>query len=178
MFASGGEACCLGIFGHLIRFYAFWMGCYSIFSFHLRRQRSTVETKGVGVEKAIQVFVAVNFLVIGLSHLIQRSAWLEYFAKLHSLGRLGPFAEGFLYLNFGALIVSFHNVWTIPEVVLTLIGWVQVLKALVRFIAPEAVLRMYEKMGQERAWQIQLAGGFLLALSAFFLFLAFQKTIS
>ncbi len=129
------------------------------------------------MEKAIQVFVAVNFFVIGLSHIFQRNAWVEYFAKLHSLGRLGPFAEGFLYLNFGALIVSFHNVWTVPAVVLTLIGWAHVSKALVRFVAPAAVLRMYQSMGPERAWQIQMAGGLLLALSAFFVFLAFQEPL-
>ena len=129
------------------------------------------------MERAIQVFASVNFFVIGLSHIFQRSAWVEYFAKLHSLGRLGPFAEGFLYLNFGAVIVSFHNVWTVPEVVLTLIGWAHVSKALFRFVAPAAVLRLYKRMGPERAWQIQMAGGLFLALSAFFVFLAFQETI-
>ncbi len=129
------------------------------------------------MEKTIQVFVAVNFFVIGLSHLFQRSVWVEYFAKLHSLGRLGPFAEGFLYLNFGALIVSFHNVWTGPEVVLTLIGWAHIGKALVRFVAPTAVQRVYQRMGPERAWQIQVAGGLLLALSVCLVYLAFQQTI-
>ena len=130
------------------------------------------------MEQAIQFFTSVNFFVIGLSHIFQRSVWVVYFAKLHSLGRLGPFTEGFLYLNFGALIVSFHNVWTFPEVVLTLIGWTQVLKALYRFTAPSKVLRLYERMPPERAWQIQVAGGFLLALSAFFMFLAFRENVA
>lgn len=129
------------------------------------------------MEREIQFFFAVNFFVIGLSHIFQRRAWVEYFAKLHSLGRLGAFAEGFLYLNIGALIVSFHNVWTVPEIVLTLIGWTFVLKALFRFVAPAAVLRIYGRMRPERAWQIQIAGGLALALSAFFVFLAFQDTI-
>lgn len=128
------------------------------------------------MEREIQAFVAVNFLVIGLSHIFQRSVWVQFFAKLHSLGSLGPFAEGFLYLNFGALIVTFHNVWTFPEVILTLIGWTQVLKALLRFVAPEAILRVYGRMRPERAWQIQIAGGVLLALSGLFLFLAFRET--
>jgi hypothetical protein len=126
------------------------------------------------VEREIQLFAAVNFLVIGLSHIFQRSAWIEFFAKLHSLGRLGPFAEGFLSLNFGALIVTFHNVWTFPEVLLTLIGWTQVLKALLRFVAPDVVLRIYERMRPERAWQLQAAGGAWVALSAFCLFVAFR----
>ena len=127
------------------------------------------------MERGIQIFVAVNFFVIGLSHILQRSAWIEFFAKLHSLGRLGPFAEGFLYMNFGAIIVSFHNVWTFPEAVLTLIGWVHIAKALGRFVAPAAVLRTYERMTIERAWQIQVAGGFLLALSALFVLLPFRE---
>lgn len=126
------------------------------------------------MERTVQIFAAVNFFVIGLSHIFQRGAWVEFFAKLHSLGRLGAFAEGFLYLNFGAMIVSFHNVWSGPEVVLTLIGWVQILKALLRFVAPTSVLRIYKRMGPERAWQIQVAGGVLLALSAF---LAFRDTL-
>lgn len=129
------------------------------------------------MEKPIQIFAAVSFLVIGLSHIFQRSGWVEYFAKLHSLGRLGPFAEGFLCLNFGAVIVSFHNVWTVPEVVLTLIGWAQVLKALIRFVAPAAVLRLYARMGPDRAWQFQMAGGLFLALSALMVYLAFRETI-
>ena len=129
------------------------------------------------MEQAIQFFTSVNFFVIGLSHIFQRSVWVEYFAKLHSLGRLGPFTEGFLYLNFGALIVSFHNVWTFPEVVLTLIGWTQVLKALYRFTAPSRVLRIYERMQPERAWQIQVAGGVFVAISVFLMFLALRESV-
>ena len=128
------------------------------------------------MEKAIQIFAAVNFLVIGLSHIFQRNVWVDYFAKLKSLGKLGPFAEGFLYLNIGALIVSYHNVWTFPDVALTLIGWVFVLKAMFRFIAPAGVLKIYERMGHERAWQIQVAGAFMLPLSAFLMFRGFGST--
>ncbi len=61
--------------------------------------------------------------------------------------------------------------------VLTLIGWVHVSKALVRFVAPVAVLRLYQRMGPERAWQIQIAGWGLLALSVFFMYLSFPETI-
>ena len=92
------------------------------------------------MERAVQVFAAVSFLVIGLSHIFQPGAWVEFFTRLRSLGRPGVFAEGFISLNFGALIVSFHNVWSGPAVVLTLIGWGQVLKALFRFVAPAATV--------------------------------------
>jgi hypothetical protein len=129
------------------------------------------------MEKAIQIFAAVNFLVIGLSHVFQSNVWVDYFAKLKSLGKLGSFAEGFLYLNIGALIASCHNVWTLPDVALTLIGWIFVLKALFRFIAPAAVLKIYERIGQhERAWHIQVAGAFMLLLSVFLMFCGFGST--
>lgn len=129
------------------------------------------------MEKAVEVFAAVNFLVIGLSHVFQREAWIEFFAKLHSLGRPGPFAEGFLYLNFGALIVAFHNVWSGPEVILTVIGWIHVAKAFYRFVAPEAVLRLYQRMGSGRAWQIQVAGGLLAAFAVFLLLRVFPSPV-
>lgn len=129
------------------------------------------------MEKAVQIFAAVSFLVIGLSHMLQPRVWVEFFSKLRELGRLGAFAEGFISLNFGAVIVSFHNVWSGPEVVLTLIGWGQVLKAPFRFTAPEASLRVYEKIRPERAWQFRVAGAFAVALSAFLAFLAFRESI-
>ena len=128
------------------------------------------------MEKTVEVFAGVSFLVIGLSHLFQPIIWVEWFSRLRSLGRSGAFAEGFIALNFGALIVSFHNVWSGPAIVLTLIGWSQVLKALFRFVAPAASLRLYEKMGPERALQFRVAGVFALILSAFFLFLGLRKT--
>lgn len=124
------------------------------------------------MEKVIQVFAAVSFLIIGLSHIFQPQAWVEFFARLRSLGRTGAFAEGFISLSFGALIVSFHNVWSGPAMVLTLIGWGQVLKALFRFVAPAASLRLYERITPERAWQFRLAGGLALVLSAFLVYLA------
>jgi hypothetical protein len=130
------------------------------------------------MERAAQVFAATSFLVIGVSHLLRPGAWVEFFAQLRRLGRPGAFAEGFISLNFGAIVVSLHNLWSWPEVVLTLIGWAQVSKALLRFVAPEASLRVYERMRPERAWQFRVAGAFALGLSAFLAFLAFRGPVT
>jgi uncharacterized protein YjeT (DUF2065 family) len=124
------------------------------------------------VEHAIQVFAGISFLAIGLSHLLQPLAWVEWFSKLRSLGRPGAFAEGLAILNFGALIVAFHNAWSGPGVVLTVIGWAHVLKGLVRFLAPTAILGIYDRMVPERAWQFRVAGGGAIVLGVFFLWLA------
>jgi hypothetical protein len=51
------------------------------------------------VERAVEGFVAVGFLGVGLSHLLQSLAWVEFFGWLRGHGRPGVFLEGLLNLN-------------------------------------------------------------------------------
>ena len=125
------------------------------------------------MEQAIQLFAAIGFLVIGLSHLLQPKAWVAFYQALAARGTTGAFLEGFLLLNFGAIIVAFHNVWHGPGIVLTLIGWSQVLKGAGRFVAPEVGLRAMQRLTSERAWYFQAGGVFALLLSAFLWWLRF-----
>jgi len=125
------------------------------------------------MEHATQVFAAVSLLVIGISHLVQPKAWVNYFQALAAHGTTGAFVEGFLCLNFGGIIVGFHNVWQGPALVLTLIGWGQVLKGVLRFVAPQAALRVYAKMTPERAWLFQAGGMFAILLSGYIWWLRF-----
>jgi uncharacterized protein YjeT (DUF2065 family) len=125
------------------------------------------------MEQATQVFAAISFLVIGLSHLGQPKAWVVFFQALAARGTPGVFAEGFLVLNFGAFIVAFHNVWHGPGLVLTLIGWSQVLKGLGRFVVPQIGLRVMQHAIPERAWQFQVAGVIALLVSGFLWWLRF-----
>src|SRR5687768_13392461 len=110
------------------------------------------------MEQAIQLFAAISFLVIGLSHLGRPQSWVAFYQALSVRGTPGVFLEGFLLLNFGAIIVAFHNVWNGPALVLTLIGWAQVLKGAVRFLAPQVGLRVMQRITPERAWYFQLGG--------------------
>jgi hypothetical protein len=119
------------------------------------------------MEQAVQVYAAVSFLVIGLSHLVRPAAWVAFFLDLGARGAPGAFLEGFLVLHFGAVIVAFHNVWEGPAVVLTLIGWAQMVKGAIRFLAPEVALKMMARLSPERAWEFQAAGVFSLVLSGF-----------
>jgi uncharacterized protein YjeT (DUF2065 family) len=118
-------------------------------------------------QRAIELIAAVYFLTIGLSHVFQPHAWVDYFIRLREQGRSGMFTEGFLALTFGTLIVAFHNVWSGLPIVLTLIGWGQVVKGMVRFVAPQLSLRIYERLTHERAGQFRIAGFFALAIAAF-----------
>jgi uncharacterized protein YjeT (DUF2065 family) len=123
------------------------------------------------VAEGVETFAALYFLVIGLSHVVQPRAWVELFRMLQGYGRAGAFMEGFLSLALGAFIVAFHNVWSGPEIVLTLIGWAQVAKGALRFVAPQLGLRAYEKVSLERAWQFQVGGVLSIAIGIFLAFL-------
>lgn len=128
------------------------------------------------MEQATQVFAAVSFLVIGLSHVFQPKAWVAWFQALAAQGTTGAFTDGFIYLSFGAIIVGFHNVWDGPAIVLTLIGWAQVVKGLGRFVAPQLAIRVMQKAAvPDRAWIFQAGGVFALALSGFLWWLRFRS---
>ena len=125
------------------------------------------------MEHATQLFAAISLLVIGISHLLQPKVWVSYFQALAAHGPAGAFVEGFLCLNFGGIIVAFHNVWEGPALLLTLIGWGQVLKGLGRFVAPRAALNVYARMAPERAWLFQAGGVLAIALSGYIWWLRF-----
>ncbi len=118
------------------------------------------------MEQGIQAFVAVNFLVLGISHVVQHRAWAEFFVHLHGLGRPGAFANGFLSLVTGTLIVSFHNVWSGYPMVVTLLGWSMVLKATVVFVFPEAGLRSMALVGPDNSRRFRIPGAIMIAVSA------------
>jgi uncharacterized protein YjeT (DUF2065 family) len=123
-------------------------------------------------ERAIEVFAALYFLVIGLSHLFQPHAWIDFFVRLREGGRSGMFTEGFQSLSFGALIVAFHNVWSGLPMLLTLIGWGQVVKGLTRFVLPQLSLRVYQHLSYERVAHFRVAGAVALAIGGALVYLA------
>ena len=110
------------------------------------------------MEQAVEAFAAINFLVIGLSHVFQHQAWAEFFILLHRHGRPGAFANGFLSLITGTLIVAFHNVWSVPHVLLTVIGWAFVLKAAVVLIFPNLGLRSIARVQRENSRMLIIPG--------------------
>jgi hypothetical protein len=115
-------------------------------------------------QRAIELFAAVNFLIIGLSHIVQRGVWEEFFALLHSRGRAGALVNGFLSLFAGSLIVAFHNVWSGPAALLTLLGWAMVIKSAVIFLSPQLGLRSMELASPGKSHRIAASGVMLVAI--------------
>jgi hypothetical protein len=119
--------------------------------------------------RAVEIYAAVHFAVIGLSHVLQPQVWVQFFLLLRAQGHVGVFLNGFLSLVFGAVIVGFHNVWSDTGIVLTLVGWAQIVKALISFCAPAFAMRSLNRVAPERAWELQVAGAVFLGLAAWLL---------
>jgi hypothetical protein len=118
------------------------------------------------VQSWVRLFVAINFLVIGVSHMIAPKAWAEFFILLRAQGRAGVFTIAFTTLAFGSIVAAFHNVWSGPEVIVTFFGWAQVLKALIYFVAPDVALNSLARISLERAWIFVAGGAFLAVIGA------------
>lgn len=120
--------------------------------------------------KAVELYALVHITVIGISHVVQPAAWVRFFQDLCTTGTTAAYANAFLSLFFGAIIVAFHNVWDGGAIVLTLLGWAQVLKAAIYFTVPELGVRSMRRVSIERLWEFQIGGVLFLALAAWLLY--------
>jgi hypothetical protein len=116
--------------------------------------------------KEVEIFVLINFLVIGASHLFQPHEWVGFFKVLRSYGRAGALANGFFSLSFGSIIVAFHWVWegAIP-IMITCIGIAQIVKSLIAFLAPAVSLRNLHKPMAQNPNGFRIAGATFLGLA-------------
>ena len=117
------------------------------------------------MERAIELFALINFVVMGLSHVLRPRAWVDFFVLLREKGHAGVFVHGFLSLGFGAMILAFHDVWSGLPAVLTIVGVAYTVKALVCFLLPELALRSLGRVSHERAWELVVAGVAFLAIA-------------
>jgi hypothetical protein len=119
------------------------------------------------VLRAIQTFAMVHFLVIGLSHALQPRAWAEFFVWLRGRGHPGVFVHGFLSLGFGSMIVAFHDVWSGPPLLLTVAGWLYLVKAALCLVAPRSQSWGLGRVSVERAWEFVVPGVLYVAMGGF-----------
>ncbi|MHC5114838.1 MAG: hypothetical protein ACYTGP_10475 [Planctomycetota bacterium] len=118
------------------------------------------------METAVQITFVVCFGAIGLSHLVQPRAWARFFQAVHAKGEAGVFATAMLALMPGAIVVGFHNVWRGIPVVLTVIGWLYVLKATVYLLAPAVGAKTLARVSPDRTLGFRVAGVLMIAVGA------------
>lgn len=118
---------------------------------------------------AVEVFAIIHLTTMGLSHILAHRAWAEFFILLREKGKAGVFVVGFLSLGFGSIIAAFHPIWSGIPLVLTLLGWSQLLKALVYFSFPSVGLRKLGIVSLERSWMFIVPGVGLLLIAGLLL---------
>ena len=118
------------------------------------------------MERAIQLFAVIQLTVIGVSHLVHHRAWAEFFIWLRGRGMAGVFANGFISLAMGSMIVGFHRVWTGVPMVLTIFGVLNLMKAAQAFLLPARAMRLMNRVSLERSWEFAAAGAVALVLAA------------
>lgn len=117
------------------------------------------------MEYHVQIYAIINLTVIGLSHVVRPRVWVDFFGFLRERGEAGVFAIALLNLIFGSIIVAFHNVWSGIPLVLTVLGWANVVKALLYFLFPTIGLRRLHSLSREKA-NLVVVGGILFLLLA------------
>jgi hypothetical protein len=118
------------------------------------------------MEKNVEIFVIINFLVIGASHFFQAHVWVDFFNWVRSNGRVGIFAYSFLSLSMGSIIVSFHWVWVgvIPTAI-TCLGLAQLIKGVIGFVLPEFGLKNLQKPMAQNPNNAKFVGATVFILS-------------
>ncbi len=117
------------------------------------------------MEIAIEKLAVLCLFIFGLSHIVQPRAWAEFFIYLRQKGVIGVYITAFIHLPLGALIVSFHNVWTGIPALLTVLGWCWVIKSTLYFVFPKVGMWGLSHVSVERASHFVVAGVVSLVLA-------------
>jgi hypothetical protein len=118
------------------------------------------------METGIEIITSGCLLVVGLSHILEPRAWVEFFTLLRQRGAAGVFVLALLHLPLGLLIIAFHPRFSGLAMVTTLIGCGWTIKATLYLLFPRIGLRSLERITPQRAWFFGAGGWFAVALSA------------
>lgn len=103
---------------------------------------------------------------MGVSHIVRPAMWIDFFVRIHAQGTAGLLGKVFaLELWPAVLVVTFHQVWWGPGIVLTLYGWAQLAKVVLAILVPDIGMRSLA-MAQGKGERGFIAGGVMLLVVA------------
>ena len=113
----------------------------------------------------IQALLAIPFLLMGLSHIVQPRLWIDFFSYLHSLGPTGVILRTFaLELVPATGIITFHWVWSGIELALTIYGLLLMLKIAVSLFRPDVGVKSLAMANRPHNFHLYGAGTVLICL--------------
>jgi uncharacterized protein YjeT (DUF2065 family) len=117
------------------------------------------------IETLIARWVAVFWVVIGLSHLLHPTKWVSLLLPLRERDT-GGFVLAAMNFPIGLAIVLGHNIWVwdVP-VIVTVAGWMTTIKGVIYLLFPRAHMRVMSNTGRvERGMRIVGTVIFLLGI--------------
>ncbi|MFL2771016.1 MAG: hypothetical protein ACJZ9F_08395 [Rhodospirillaceae bacterium] len=81
-----------------------------------------------------------TLILIGLSQIYSTGYWESYYRWLSSMGSRGVRFNGLISLAISGPIVTLHNVWSGPPILLTLFGWLLLTESALCLFLPGAGL--------------------------------------
>jgi hypothetical protein len=112
----------------------------------------------------LQFVFLIACVPMGLSHIVRPQLWVDFFARIHAQGTAGLVGKVLAIELWPALLlVSMHQVWSGPGIVLTLYGWAQFAKVWLALLIPQVGMRSLE-MAETKGRRGFVAGGVLLTL--------------
>ena len=123
------------------------------------------------------------FIPWGLSMVIQTTLWIKLIKLLYSQSeqtfKMICLFSSAIFLPLGALLVLTHNDWEMsPSVIVTILGWLILIKCLVLILFPQLALKakaIYSKSESFLKWYLRICGTLyillgLLVFSNFWIF--------
>jgi hypothetical protein len=105
-------------------------------------------------------------LVLSLAMILHRQSFVEIASEMvHDRPLL--FIIGLITLAIGLAMVLAHNIWSggVLPVVITVFGWIQLIRGLVFLLAPpDALASFFEKMNFAKVFNVAFAITFVLGL--------------
>ena len=126
------------------------------------------------MEQGIERLTALVLLITSVSHVLQPRAWAEFFIAMRERGTTAGLLNAYVHGPTGVLIVAFHNVWSWPQALVTVIGWGLTLKGALYFCWPQLAQRTLAHVTLENAWKFRVAGAAGIVLAAAVGWIAFR----
>ena len=114
----------------------------------------------------LSILLGLYLLAGGIGAFVRGNLWPEIVAEFERSPALVA-VTGAVAFTVGAIIVSFHNVWTSPAaIIVSIAGWMAVLEGLTLLAVPQAWLGLARPMMKaNKLWGVLmiLLGAFLLS---------------
>ncbi|MEZ4883587.1 MAG: hypothetical protein R3E32_02530 [Chitinophagales bacterium] len=116
--------------------------------------------------QSIEFFTAINLAITGLSHFLQPKIWVDFFVFLHSKANVGNIVNALISVGMGSFILSFHLVWDFPRILVTMYGFLLVLKGFLFLLIPSMGIKSIGSVTIKGAEKFRIVGlvMFLLAI--------------